>query len=141
MKIFTLVLSICFTITLGAQTNLQSATTLVNEYATASINNDFDYSADATVEELALEEVENFFNVRFSSNPFFGDINIIYDLATSSDVKVEVSRGGQVVFSSSKQAGAGTHETIWDENISEGSGIHEIKIIANNKVESIRITL
>jgi len=139
MKIFTLVLSICFTVALGAQTNFQPASSLVNDYATASVNDDFDFSEKAA--EPTLEEVENYFNIRFASDPFFGDINIIFDLSSSSDVVVEVSRGNEVVFISSEQVEAGTHETIWDENISKGSGIHEIKIIANNKVESIRITI
>jgi len=138
--LLTFVLAVCFTLVLGAQTNFEPATSLVNEFATASINNDFDFAPE-TAAEPTLEEVENYFNIRFTSNPIFGDINIVYDLATTTNVTVEVVRGDKTVFSSSKTLVSGTQETVWDENISSGSGVHTIKVIANNKVEALKIRL
>lgn len=141
MKTFlTLVLAVSFTLVLGAQTNFEPAVSLMNDFATASVSNDFDFAPE-TVAEPTLEEVENHFNIRFTSNPIFGDINIVYDLSTTSNVTVEVERNGQTVFTSNKTLASGTQETVWDENISTGSGVHTIKIIANNKVESKKIRL
>jgi len=140
-NLFTLVL-VCLTFALTAQNvTFEPAKSLINENATASLNFDLAFLPEVADRDEApeMEEVEDYFNIRFTSNPIFGDINIVYDLATTSDVTVEVLKGDYSVFSSSKDQVAGTQQTLWDENI--GSGIHTIKIVANNKVELKRITL
>jgi len=139
--LITLVLA-CFATAVIAQTNFVPATSLMNEFATASISEDLSYTAAA--EEAAaptLEEVEDHFNIRFATNPVFEDIHIVFDLASTTNVTIEVVRNGQSIFTANNTLGAGTQETVWDENISRGSGVHYIKVIANNKVETKKIRL
>ncbi len=135
--LITLVLA-CFTTAIIAQTNFVPATSLMNDLATASISEELSFSEAAAP---TLEEVENHFNIRFATNPVFEDIHIVFDLASTSNVTIEIVRNGQSIFTANNTLGAGTQETVWDENISRGSGIHYIKVIANNKVETKKIRL
>ena len=142
MKTLIILVLACFTTAIIAQTNFVPATSLMNEFATASINDELSYTAaEEEAAEPTLEEVENHFNIRFATNPVFEDIHIVFDLASTSNVTVEVVKNGQSIFTSNNTLGAGTQETVWDENISRGSGIHYIKVIANNKVETKKIRL
>lgn len=137
MKSFLTLLFACFTVVLSAQNvTFEPAQSLMNENATASLNGAF----SSNEESPELEEVENHFDIKLSSNPYFEDITINYNLATTTDVTVEVLKGGKPVFVATKNMGSGQQETIWEKD-TIGSGVHTIRITANNKVESKRFSL
>ena len=141
MKTFLSLVFACFTVALCAQTSFVPAQSLVNENAVASLDGAFfTEEEEATVASPELEEVENHFNIKLTSNPYFGDITINYDLATSSDVTVEVLRGDREILVVSNEMNAGKQKTLWNKS-KIGSGTYTIRVIANNKVESKRFTL
>ncbi len=142
MKTFLSVVFACFTFALCAQTSFVPAQSLMNENAVASLDGAFFSTGDEeeTVAAPELEEVENHFNIKLTSNPYFGDITINYDLSTSSDVTVEVLRGDREVLVVSNTKDAGKQKTLWNKS-KIGSGTYTIRVIANNKVESKRFTL
>lgn len=141
MKTFLSVVFACFTFALCAQTSFVPAQSLMNGDAVASLDGAFfTEEEEETVATPEIEEVENHFNIKLTSNPYFGDITINYDLSTSTDVTIEVLRGDQEVLVVSNTAEAGKQKTLWNKN-KIGSGIHTIRITANNKVESKRFTL
>ena len=133
MKTFLSLVFACFTFALCAQTSFVPAQSLVNENAVASLEGAFFTEEEETVASPELEEVENHFNIKLSSNPYFGDITINYDLATSADVTVEVLRGDREVLVVSNTANAGKQKTLWNKS-KIGSGIYTVRVIANNKV-------
>jgi len=141
MKTFLSLVFACFTVVLCAQTSFVPAQSLINENAVASLDGVFfTEEEEETVASPELEEVENHFNIKLTSNPYFGDITINYDLATSSDVTVEVLRGDREVLVVSNEMDAGKQKTLWNKS-KIGSGTYTIRVIANNKVESKRFTL
>ncbi len=143
MKNFLTVVFACFTFALCAQTSFVPAQSLMNDNAVASLDGTFfsdNDTEEATVATPELEEVENHFNIKLTSNPYFGDITINYNLATSTDVTIEVLKGDQEVLVVSNTMEAGSQKTLWNKK-KIGSGVHTIRITANNKVESKRFTL
>ena len=142
MKTFLSLVFACFTFALCAQTSFVPAQSLMNDNAVASLDGAFfsEGEEEETVATPELEEVENHFNIKLTSNPYFGDITINYDLSTSTDVTVEVLRGDQEVLVISNTAEAGKQKALWNKK-KIASGTHTIRITANNKVESKRFTL
>lgn len=143
-NLFTLVF-VCLTFALAAQTStFESAKSLVDENAVASLNFDLAFlpeiaDRDEEVEVEELEEVENHFNIKFSTNSTFADVKIIYNVATSSDVTIEVVKNDVVVFTTTKSQGAGQQQVLWNKDITRGT--HTIRVIADNKVEAKRINI
>jgi len=139
--LFTLVLLACLTCTLTAQTSFESAKSLVNENAVASLN--FNLAAMPAVadreEAEELEEVENHFHIKCSTNATFKDVKILFNVATTADVTVEVLKSGNVVYATTATQNAGIQEVLWNQDITRGT--HTIRVIANNKVESKRFTI
>lgn len=140
-NLFTLVLA-CLTFTLVAQTStFESAKSLVNENAVASLNFDLAIMPEvADREEVAeLEEVENHFNIKFVTNSTFKDVKVSYNVSSNTEVTVEVLKAGNVVFTTTNIQNAGIQEVLWNQGITRGT--HTIRVIANNKVEAKRITI
>jgi len=140
--LFTLVLA-CFTFALTAQTTtFESAKSLVNENAVASLNFDIASLPEVSEREEAeeeLEEVENHFNIKFSTNATFKDVKILFNVPSSTDVTVEVLKAGNVVYATTATQNSGTQQVLWNQDITRGT--HTIRVIADNKVEAKRITI
>ena len=139
--LFTLVLA-CLTFALTAQTTtFESAKSLVNENAVASLNFDLAYMPEVAEREEAeeLEEVENHFHIKCSPNATFKDVKILYNVSSTTDVTVEVLKAGKVVFVTTSTQNAGTQKVLWNQDVTRGT--HTVRVIANNKVEAKRFTI
>jgi len=139
--LFTLVFA-CLSFVLVAQTTtFESAQSLVDENAVASLNFDLALMPEVADREETeeLEEVENHFNIKCAPNAIFNDVKIFFNVATATDVTVEVLRAGNVVFATTTTLQAGAQKVLWNQDITKGT--HTIRVIADNKVEAKRITL
>lgn len=133
MKILFTTVLIALTTLLSAQVSYEPATSLMDDNAVASNNDNF-YAVDAAV------IISNEFNLNFTPGDFYGDIVISYDLNTDSDVRLEVQKvGSQAVALINEAQTPGAQKVLWDENID--SGKYTIRLIVGQKVQTKTVNL
>ena len=133
MKIFFTTVLIAFTTLLSAQVNFEPATSLMDDNAMASTNENF-YAADEAV------IFSNEFNLDFTAGEYYGDIVISYDLNTDANVILEVQKAGaQAVALINEAQATGAQKVLWDENID--SGKYTIRLIVGQKVQTKTVNL
>jgi len=133
MKIFFTTVLIALTTLLSAQVSFEPATSLMDDNAVASNNDNF-YAADAAV------IISNEFNLDFTAGEYYGDIVISYDLNTDSNVRLEVQKAGsQAVALINEAQATGAQKVLWDENID--SGKYTIRLIVGQKVQTKTVNL
>ena len=133
MKSLFTTLLLGLTTLLTAQTvSFQPATSLMDDNATASVDNAV-YAETATIESSD-------FNLDFETDAFYGDIVISYNLSTAADVKLEVEKEGTTVISLvDGTQSTGTQEVLWDENLETGK--YTIRLMVGSKVQTKTINL
>jgi len=133
MKSLFTTLLLALTTLLTAQTvSFEPATSLMDDNATASIDN--------AVYAAAAFEVSNEFNLDFETDAYYGDIVISYNLNVASNVKLEIEREGAKTFALvDATQSTGTQEVLWDENLE--SGKYTIRLIVGQKVQTKTLNL
>ena len=134
MKSLFTTLLLGLTTLLTAQTiSFEPATSLMDDNATASIDN-------AVYTEAAAIEVSNEFNLDFETDAYYGDIVISYNLSTAAAVKLEVEKEGTTIISLvDGTQSTGTQEVLWDENLETGK--YTIRLMVGSKVQTKTINL
>lgn len=133
MKSLFTTLLLALTTLLTAQTvSFEPATSLMDDNATASIDN-------AVYAEAAFE-VSNEFNLDFETDAYYGDIVISYNLNNTANVKLEIEKEGANSFALvDGTQSTGTQEVLWDENLESGKYI--IRLIVGQKVQTKTLNL
>lgn len=133
MKILFTTVLIALTTLLSAQVSFEPATSLMDDNAVASNNENF-YAEDVAV------IISNEFNLDFKAGDYYGDIVISYDLNTDADVRLEVQKAGdQAVALVNEAQTPGAQKVLWDENID--SGKYTIRLIVGQKVQTKTVNL
>ena len=133
MKSLFTTLLLALTTLLTAQTvSFEPATSLMDDNATASIDN-------AVYAEAAFE-ISNEFNLDFETDAYYGDIVISYNLNNTANVKLEIEKEGANSFALvDGTQSIGTQEVLWDENLE--SGKYTIRLIVGQKVQTKTLNL